>query len=89
MRNAGDITNGESNKEKIFKKPSKGIGLEESRVTDILGHSDSIGRDVESCQPLSLINIGELFFNQRIECLSESEPVSYNHPQMCSALTCY
>lgn len=32
------------------KKPSKGIGLEESRVTDILGHSDSIGRDVESCQ---------------------------------------
>ena len=38
--------NGESNKEK--KKPSKEMGLEDSRVTDILEHSDLIGRDVES-----------------------------------------
>ena len=38
--------NEESNKEK---KPSKGMELEDSRVMDILEHSDSTGQDAESC----------------------------------------
>ena len=45
MRNAWDIM---GNLTKKKKKPSKEMGLEDSRVTDILEHSDLIGRDVES-----------------------------------------